>query len=517
MKVSDWKREALRVLVVEDDEVDALAIHRSLRRSKHARFETHHVRYAREALDWLDQASTDVVLLDLSLPDASGIEGVRKLQARAGSIPIVVLTGQDDEDLAKRLIAAGVQDYIVKGRDQTALLARSLRYAVERQRNWDQMRRMQRMESLGRIAGGVAHDFNNMLSILLGHLELTRDADLGATERWRVGTMIRAVERCSDLTHKLLAFGRKQTLRPRTLNPVLLLEEARSLLASVVGEEIELEVSIEAEPWLVQTDPTEILQAVMNLALNARDAMPRGGRLSMSAANLSLPQELAEAIDIDPGDYVRLKVEDTGAGIPANVLERIFDPFFTTKSIDKGTGLGLSMVYGTVRQSGGGIHVSSTPGVGTSFSVFLPRFQDEQALAPPETELSAPSVARNGQHETLLLIEDEPDLRVMIREMLQCQGYKILEASCGEEALRVVDRCAAISLVLCDVVMPGMSGPEVIQQILARIPAVKIAYMTGYDDEKLSGHGLIQQETHVLKKPFSLSALRSTIRELLAG
>jgi two-component system, cell cycle sensor histidine kinase and response regulator CckA len=389
------------------------------------------------------------------------------------------------------------------------------RDVTERMHLEDQLRNAQQLEAIGRLAGGVAHDFNNILSIIMGHGELLL-ATGGADEEARSGLLQirRASLRAASLTQQLLAFSRKQVLQPRVLDLNEAVTEVQKMLSRVIGEDIELAGRLDPSLKAVKVDPGQVEQVLMNLAVNARDAMPQGGKLTMDTSNVEIGAEHERGIDLPRGSYVLLKVSDTGEGIaPAN-LPHIFEPFFTTKPMSKGTGLGLATVYGIVKQSGGSIQVESEPGKGSVFSIYLPA---AEGVAPQESERHGEDQATGGT-ETILIAEDEPDLRALTRIFLEGYGYKVLAASNAQEALALADKYAeGIDLLLTDVIMPGMSGSQLADKILQKRPKTRIVYMTGYTEDMVVQHRVLEPGVQLLQKPFKKAELALKVRNTLDG
>jgi two-component system cell cycle sensor histidine kinase/response regulator CckA len=393
------------------------------------------------------------------------------------------------------------------------------RDVTERMHLEEQLRNVQQLEAIGRLAGGVAHDFNNILSIIMGHDELLMAA-VGEDENARNGLeqIRRAADRAASLTHQLLAFSRKQVLQPRVLDLNEAVAAVQKMLSRVIGEDIELVASLHPSLVAVKADPGQVEQVLMNLAVNARDAMPHGGRLMMETSNVEAGAELARDLDLAPGRYAMLKVTDTGNGIDAITLSHVFEPFFTTKPVGKGTGLGLATAYGIVKQSGGSIQVESEVGRGATFRIYLP--VAEGSLSKQQEPTAVEKVA--GGTETILIAEDEPDLRELARIFLEGYGYKVLEAANGEQAIQMADAFGGpIDLLLTDVIMPGMSGPQLAVKILGKRPETKIVYMTGYTDDMVVQHKVLEPGVKLLQKPFGKIELalkvRSTLNETNAG
>ena len=386
---------------------------------------------------------------------------------------------------------------------------------TERVQLQEQLRSMQQLEAIGRLAGGIAHDFNNLMNIVLGHAELL-SAETDLTERMKngLGQVRRAAERAASLTHQLLAFGRKQVLQPKVLNLNEIVADVQKMLSRVIGEDIELVSRLHPSLGRVKADPVQMEQVLMNLAVNARDAMPHGGTLLMETTNVELGEAYARQHPGFPaGPGVMLTVSDTGHGMDDETLVHIFEPFFTTKELGKGTGLGLATVYGIVTQSGGNITVSSALGKGTTFQVYLPA---ETALA--ETRVEEPVGEIAGGTETILVVEDEPNLREITRIFLEDYGYRVLEAVDVEDALQLVKTFAdPIHLTLTDVIMPGMSGRQLAEQILSARPGMKVVYMTGYTDDMVVQHKVLEPGVVLLQKPFDKIQLARKIRLVLDG
>ena len=380
----------------------------------------------------------------------------------------------------------------------------------------EQLRQSQKMEAIGRLAGGIAHDFNNLLTVISGYSQLSLiKFQEGNPLRENLLEIQRATERAAALTRQLLAFGRRQILDMRLIDLNLIVQELDRMLRRVIGEDIELVTLLEKGLWRIKSDPSQIEQVILNLAVNARDAMPKGGRLTIETSNTELNQEYARShIGVKPGPYVKLFIKDTGVGMSLEVMERAFEPFFTTKEKGKGTGLGLSTVYGIVKQSGGNIWVHSEIGRGTAFEIYLPRTDEIK-----ETFKPIPSSPQRLQgSETILLVEDEEAVRILARKTLQNYGYHTLEAANGEEVLKVVkEHDKKIHLLVTDVVMPGMSGREVADHLLLLYPEIKVLYISGYTDSAIVHHGILEPETALLLKPFKPEALASKVREVLEG
>lgn len=378
----------------------------------------------------------------------------------------------------------------------------------------EQFRQAQKMEAIGQLAGGVAHDFNNLLTIITGYSELLLKSTPREDPKRRFLEEIRkAAERSASLTRQLLAFSRNQVLAPKVLDLNDLVRDVEKMLRRIIGEDIEMSIALQPQLGAVKADPGQLEQVLLNLSVNARDAMPQGGKLTIETDNVDLGDEYVRShAEVRPGRYVMLAVTDTGVGMPEEVKSRLFEPFFTTKERGKGTGLGLAVVHGIVKQSDGSIEVSSAPGEGTSFKIYLPRV--EQAALTDKTQ-QGPGFAPQGS-ETLLLVEDEDAVRTLTRLTLQQSGYSVLEASNGEEAIRVAtNHQAKIHLLVTDVVMPGLGGRVLAERLLSLRPEMKVLYLSGYTDDAVVRHGILHEKVNFLQKPFSPNALAHLVREVL--
>jgi PAS domain S-box-containing protein len=634
-----------RLLLVEDNPGDARLLREMFKEQGSHDTEVTHVESLAEAEKHLAAREFDIILLDLGLPDAEGLGAVRRARAAAPRVPLVVLTGLDDESLAVQALQEGAQDYLVKGQIESRGLLRALRYAIERKNMeealfvekerlrlqsaaleatadgvmiterdgsitwvnpafsritgfsaeeatgrkpsilrsgkhddllygelwktilggqvWDgeltnmrkdgqlyleaqtitpvrntrgeishfvsvkrdvsqrrrfeeELRQSQKMEAVGRLAGGVAHDFNNILGVIMGYGEIVKRRMPAADPlQGKVAEILKAAASAADLTRQLLAFSRKQILQPRVLDLNLVVADMDKMLRRLIGEDIELKTSLREPLGSVRADPGQIEQVLMNLVVNARDAMPGTGSLLIETAAVELDaSSLALHPGARPGPHVMLAVSDTGEGMDKETVSRIFEPFFTTKALGKGTGLGLSTVYGIVQQSGGLIDVYSEKGLGTTFKVYLPRIEATAARAAVE---SAPRPPR-AESETVLLVEDEAALRSMICETLSDGGYRVLEAGTPREAFDVAAAHEGpIHAVLTDVIMPGMSGRELADQLRSIRPETPVVYMSGYTDDAIGHHGLLDPGTLFLQKPFTADALLWKLHEALVA
>ncbi len=378
-----------------------------------------------------------------------------------------------------------------------------------------QLLQAQKLESVGRLAGGVAHDFNNLLSAILGYSGMALKELPADNIVWRhVKTIEEAGKKGATLIRQLLAFSRKQVLRIAHVNLNDIVQNLAKMLTVMLGEDVALELKTSAPVRNVMADPGQIEQVLMNLAVNARDAMPCGGRIIIETADVDLDDDYARRHEgVMPGPYVLLSVTDTGEGMSKDVQEKIFEPFFTTKEMGKGTGLGLATVYGIVKQHNGHVWFYSEPGKGTTFKIYLPAAEGRAERVPAEL----PGAAARGT-ETILVVDDEPSIRMLVKDILEPLGYQTLDASCGKEALQTIRTTAdKIDLLLTDVILPGMNGRELAREFSARKPGGKVLFMSGYTDSIIASHGILEAGTDFIEKPLTREALLRNIRKVLDG
>ncbi len=418
-----------------------------------------------------------------------------ELRSKDGAVHAVLVS-------AERIELDGEQCVLVTATDIT-----------DRKRLEVQLQQAQRLESVGRLAGGIAHDFNNLLTVISGYSDLAlRRMERDDPTRRDIEEVRRAGERAGTLTRQLLAYSRKQLLRPKILDLNVVVAEMSKMLVRLIGEDVELRVRLDPSLGRVRTDPGQIEQVIANLAVNGRDAMADGGRLTIETGNVELDDAYARThFDARPGPFVMLAVTDTGAGMDTSTMAQIFEPFFTTKEVGRGTGLGLATVYGIVRQSGGLIDVTSEVGRGTTFQVYLPRVPDE----PPEPVVPKEEVAPRGT-ETVLVVEDQSDVRGLVSKTLAESGYEVFEAPDGEEALELAESYPRrIHLMVTDVVMPRMSGRQLAERLALSRPDMRVLYMSGYTENAIAQHGVVEEGIAFLAKPFTSETLARKVREVL--
>jgi len=413
--------------------------------------------------------------------------------------------GERDERLIRTFMILGdhIGQYIERKRGEERL-----------RQSEEQFRQAQKMEVMGRLAGGVAHDFNNILTVISGYSEMLLSGMKAEDLAYRKVDIIRkAAEQAATLTHQLLAFSRRQVLQPRVLDLNETIGGMRTMLSRLIGEDVVFEALLGEGLGNVMADPGQIAQVIMNLAINARDAMPGGGKLTIETCNIELDEAYADShVALVPGSYVCMAVSDTGCGMDAETRKRIFEPFFTTKEAGKGTGLGLSMVYGIVKQSGGNIWVYSEPGKGTTFKIYLPRISGKVELAGKQAVMAFDSRGT----ETILVVEDQSEVRELVCEILKSKGYRVLEASCGEEAQAVSGRhLDTVHLLATDLVMPGMGGKELVESLGGKRPAMKVLFMSGYTERATFQASILGKGESFIQKPFGPEALARKVRETL--
>jgi two-component system cell cycle sensor histidine kinase/response regulator CckA len=388
------------------------------------------------------------------------------------------------------------------------------RDVTERRHLENMVRHSQKLEAIGRLSGGLAHDFNNLLCVINGHTELLSERIEPTNSAQKSVTQIKkAVDSASSLTRQLLAFSRKQVFYPQVLDLNAIVGETEKLLGRLIGENIEFLTALEPALGSVRVDPVQVEQVLMNLVLNARDAMPQGGELRIKTSNENLEAiQTFKRVIVPPGKYVVLEVADSGCGMDDETQSRIFEPFYTTKELGEGTGLGLATVYGIIKQSGGFIWVDSNPGCGTRFKIYLPRVENPLALLPNSPQRTPP---RKGT-ETILLVENSEPLRALAKEFLKGSGYAVLEAENGKEALHIVKAFSGpIQLLLTDIIMPAMGGKQLAEHLASLRPATKVLYMSGYPDDGIAQPGIPGAEIVFLEKPFTRETLLGKVRQVL--
>ncbi len=452
----------------------------------------------------------------------AGTRGELTLQDAEGThVPVYLSVSPLPQDGDAALLCGVLTDLTQQKlhlRELAEVNRRLLAEGAERGRIEDALRQSQKMEAVGQLTGGLAHDFNNLLTGIAGSLEMlqTRMAQgrLGDLERY-IAAAQGASKRAAALTHRLLAFSRRQTLDPKAADINRLIAGMEELVRRTVGPAVAIEVVAAGGLWTTLVDPNQLENALLNLCINARDAMPDGGRLTIETGNKWMDDRAAKERDLPSGQYLSLCVSDTGTGMPSDVIERAFEPFFTTKPIGQGTGLGLSMIYGFARQSGGQVRIYSEPAQGATVCLYLPRHLGEAGIAEAASEPPAPQRAEQG--ETVLIVDDEPTVRMLVSEVLQDLGYTALEAADGASGLRALQSDTRIDLLITDVGLPGgMNGRQVADAGRILRPGLKVLFITGYAENAVVGHGHLEPGMRVLTKPFMMDVLARRIKDLIA-
>lgn len=461
-------------------------------------------RYGYARNEFLQMRITDIGL---------GEDGSKRLKHASKNQSGLQLSGQWRHRIkAGQTIDVEITSHVLKfaGRNAALVIVQDI---TERKRLEERLYQSQKMEAIGRLAGGIAHDLNNILMVIIGYGEFLLDRypdELDPLHK-DLEQIMKAGERAAALTQQLLIFSRKQVLQPHVLGLNLVVADMVKMLQRMIGEDIDLNIALEPALGHVEADPSQIEQVILNLVVNARAAMPQGGKLTIETTNIELDEMYAHwHAGVKPGPYVMLAVSDTGYGMDAETKAHLFEPFFTTKA--QGTGLGLATVYGIVKQSGGDIWVYSEPGQGATFKIYLPRVAEHES--PPRANHARAALPRGW--ETILLVEDEKDVRELIRTLLRSSGYNVLEAANGGEALLLCEKYSGpIHLLITDVVMPHMSGHELVERLASLRPGLRTLYMSGYPDEAVVQHGMLEPGLFFLQKPFTPADLARKVRKIL--
>jgi two-component system cell cycle sensor histidine kinase/response regulator CckA len=512
-------KSPLHILHLEDDPTDAALMYSALEAEGITCAATR-VQDRDHFVAALEKGGIDLVISDFTLPAFDGLSAIATARARWPDLPVILVSGTMGEDRAVDSFKSGATDYVLK--KHLARLAPAVRRAMlevedraERGRLEAQFIEAQKMEVIGLLASGVAHDFNNILAVIIGYSDLMA-SDLGPESPLRKYTdeIRHASERAAGLTRQLLVFCRKQTVVPVVVDLNDVVKDLDKMLRRLVDENIEMTIIPGKEIGRVKADPGYVGQVLMNLAVNARDAMPHGGKLTIATSNVTLDGNYArthkQAI---PGEYVMLSVSDTGTGMTTEVKALLFEAFFTTKQLGKGTGLGLATCQAIVQQSGGHIDVYSEVGEGTTFKIYFPQVAQPLNVAPKPKKTGP--LPRGT--ETLLVVEDEPSVRHLARGVLEKQGYQVLSAANGQDALHVAreHQGSPIRLVVTDVIMPLMGGKVMAEWLKTTLPDLKILFTSGYTDDTITRHGVLESGVEFLPKPYTPASLARKVRELL--
>lgn len=538
------------VLIIDDEEMIRVVLSNILTDENYT---VHTADGADQAFELLKKQEFDLVLSDVMMPGVSGFDILKhiRMEYTQSQLPVVMVTAIGRSEDVVEALELGANDYVTKPVDMPVILARikslisrkkaeealkelteelESRVAIrtaelqsvndqlhkeisERKQAEEQFRQSQKMEAFGKLAGGVAHDFNNLLTVINGYsqLALSRIEKDDTLHAW-VEEINRSGERAVGLTRQLLAFSRRQVLQPKVLDLNVSVVEMEKMLRRLIGEDIDLSVTLASDLGAVKADPGQLEQVVMNLAVNARDAMPDGGQICIETENVVVSNSDANQLEVSQGNYVAMHVIDTGLGMDEATKAQIFEPFFTTKEEGKGTGLGLSTVFGIVKQSDGAIEVRSKIGQGTCFTIYLP-IEKKKSSSQLEKSVNLNDV--RGE-ETILLVEDEDAVRKLTEEVLTDCGYTVLSACQGDEALEKYGQSdVAIDLLLTDVVMPGMNGRELALRMKSSHPEVSVLFMSGYAENAIVRDGIVDPDIHLIEKPFEPEDLMVKIRHIL--
>ncbi len=509
--------EPATILVVEDDPGVATLQQRRLER---AGYRTVVVASAEAALEAAQRTTFDLILLDYRLPGGvTGIDLYKQLKLSGRDVPVIMVTGFNDEATIIRAMRLGVRDFVTKSPEYldylpeaVAQVLRQVRLERELSEKQEQLRQAQKLEALGALAGGVAHEFNNLLQIIAGFCEVVQEEFPPSHQAYDdLAQVLNACGRAASLTRYLLTFSRRQELKKEYLNLNAQIADQVKILRRLIGESIEIRLQLSDDVGMLYADAPSIQQMLMNLCINARDAMPSGGRLTISTESITYDEILGEAPPRSPsGRYMRLRVADTGQGMSPEIKRHVFEPFFTTKEVGKGTGLGLAMVYGVVQQHGGAIHVESELGEGTIFTIDLP-VVDETVAARAVKAAGAP-----GGAEKVLIADDTPQVRNLMTRILEGAGYQVVAAMDGVEAVeKFTAEADQFDAVILDVCMPRMSGREACESIRRLRSNVAILFCTGYDSSSGLAEFAPEQGFPLLEKPFHPNDLLRTLRETL--
>jgi signal transduction histidine kinase len=515
----------LRVLVADDSENDVVILLHTLRKAGYEPL-YERVSNATAMREALGKQTWDIVISDYEMPGFGGFEALQLVKESGQDIPFILVSAVVSEVTAVAAMKAGAHDFIMKRKlaRLAPAIERELREAQTRaakkateealRQSEDQLRQAQKLEAVARLAAGVAHDFNNILTAIIGHSEMLLRA-LEPTDPKRKNAQ--QIEKCAgmaaSLTRQLLIFSRKQVTEPRVFKLNEGIRNIEQMLRRLLGEDIEFRATLDPAAGQIKADPTQIEQVLMNLAVNARDAMPKGGKLTATTANITVDKTVLKNFPgLAPGSYVQLALTDTGTGMTDEVKAHLFEPFFTTKPVGKGTGLGLAICFGIVKQSSGHIEVESEVGKGTTFRLYFPLASNTSEPDP----VRAPAGQVAGGSETVLLVEDEPAVRELAVTTLRERGYKVMEAGNGEEGLRIArQHNGKIDLVLTDVVMPVMGGKEMTDSLRGSRPDTKILFTSGYAEEALGHRGVPRGGIGFLEKPYLTDTLARRVREVL--
>ncbi len=518
----------IKGLLIEDNPRDSRLIQEMLKNPQKSANETINIDLdiAGTLLDGLNKLNDklyDVILLDLTLPDSQGLNTFEAVQEKANQIPVIVLSGLDDKTVAIQAVHDGAQDYLVKGHVDEDLLIRAIGYAIERKRVEEeknkfqaQLFQVQKMEAIGVLAGGVAHDFNNLMTTIQGFTDVilmkTDDSDPSLRALQQIRS---SASSAADLTRQMLLFSRSQPMEFSSIDLNKIIENLLTMLHRLIGEDITIGTSLDPDLWTIQADLGTIEQTLMNIVINAKEAMPEGGQITIKTKNIVLEKNSLRSMpEARAGRFIKLTVTDTGIGMNQEMIQHIFEPFYTTKGLAKRTGLGLSVVYGIVKQHDGWINVSSRPGKETTLDIYFPA----QSIEKSETDKTSSSLADlQGRNKRILLVEDSEGVREFASMVLGENGYIVYSATTVEEALNVFKKeKGKFDLVISDVVLPDKSGIKLAQELNIQNPELPILLSSGYTDQKLQWPIIREKGFRLLQKPYAFIDLLKAAKETMA-
>ncbi len=515
-------------MLIEDNPGDARLIHEMLKNPKINANETVDIQLdilttLSDGIKKLDNLPYDVILLDLTLPDSQGLNTFEAIQKKANKIPVIVLSGLDDKTVAIQAVHDGAQDYLVKGHVDEDLLMRAIGYAIERKQVEEEKNKIQtqlfqaqKMEAIGVLAGGIAHDFNNLMTTIQGFTDVILMKTDESNPSYHALQQIRSsASSAADLTRQMLLFSRSQSMEFSSIDLNKIIENLLKMLHRLIGEDITIGTSLDPDLWMMQADLGTIEQTLMNIIINAKEAMPEGGQITIKTRNIVLDKNSLRSMpEAREGRFIKLTVNDTGIGMSQEMIQHIFEPFYTTKDPAKGIGLGLSVVYGIVKQHEGWINISSNPGKGATFDIYFPA----QPVEKSETDMTSASLVElQGRNKRILLVEDSEGVREFATMVLSENGYIVYSATTVDEALDVYKKEEGkFDLVISDVILPDKSGIKLAEELNTRNPELPILLSSGYTDQKLQWPIIREKGFRLLQKPYAFIDLLKAAKETMA-
>ncbi|NQT25975.1 response regulator [candidate division KSB1 bacterium] len=516
--------QKLNVLLIEDHQPDARLIHEMLQDKNSmgpegVQYEIIWAQSLSEGLDKMIESECAVCLLDLSLPDSTGLKTFRQAKAKGQQLPIIVLSGLDDQSVAIQAVSEGAQDYLVKGQVDSNLLKRAMHYAIERKHSeeekdqiQEQLHQSQKMEAIGTLAGGIAHDFNNLMTAIQGFTDVIMMKTEESNPNYRALKQIRfAASSAADLTRQMLLFSRRHPTNFQVLNLNKVIGDLLVMVHRIIGEDIEIQTSLDSELTSIRADKGTMEQVILNLTVNARDAMPEGGKIDINTDNIKINAEACKGKpEFRAGNFIRLRFSDTGVGIPEDLLEHIFEPFFSSKGLGKGTGLGLSVVYGIIKQHEGWMDIQTQIGKGTTFDIYIPAV--DQKVSEEDEQISIDSL--QGEGKRLLIVEDSEGVREFASLALRENGYQVTAAATVSEAIQMYDHeKGQFDLIITDVVLPDRTGLDLIRYVIEKKEDQKVLVSSGYTDHKSQWPVIVEKGYPFLQKPYAYVDLLKAVKK----